>query len=323
MYIGDAPTAHTHLLSAGATDVTATAAEVNLLDLAGLTAGWVLSADSATTASWKAAGGGDGNGIYDGSGSLTADTTITSGAFAFKINNVSANLVSVGAIAGSSECFRIHTSQSTFGITKANHLVMIDDGSVTAAQSKLHVLGDSSGLGATPLRVDTSAIDNALLVESDSTVQVNGISLLVNNPLSGAAVSIKPESTSPTNILEVFTFADAHILTATKSTVLQCVTGLGGRMNVGDKNPVAKLHVRGDASGLAATPFIAELSDTTEAIRVETVGKTVFKASATNGASIRMKNGVAPTSPVDGDMWVTTGGIFVRINGVTKTVTTT
>jgi hypothetical protein len=36
------------------TDVTATAAEVNLLDLAGLTVGWVLSADSSTTASWKA-----------------------------------------------------------------------------------------------------------------------------------------------------------------------------------------------------------------------------------------------------------------------------
>jgi uncharacterized hydantoinase/oxoprolinase family protein len=53
MYIGDAPTAHTHLLAAGATDVTATAAEVNLLDLSGLTVGWVLSADSATTASWN------------------------------------------------------------------------------------------------------------------------------------------------------------------------------------------------------------------------------------------------------------------------------
>jgi len=48
---------HTHLLAAGATDVTATVAEVNLLDLSGLTAGWVLSADTATTASWKAASG--------------------------------------------------------------------------------------------------------------------------------------------------------------------------------------------------------------------------------------------------------------------------
>ena len=53
-----ATSVHTHLLAAGATDVTATAAEVNLLDLAGLTAGWVLSADTATTASWKAPAGG-------------------------------------------------------------------------------------------------------------------------------------------------------------------------------------------------------------------------------------------------------------------------
>jgi len=53
------PLAHTHLL-ADVTDVTATAAELNLLDLAGLTAGWVLSADTATTASWKAPTGGGG-----------------------------------------------------------------------------------------------------------------------------------------------------------------------------------------------------------------------------------------------------------------------
>lgn len=57
MYTGDAPTSHTHTLS-DVTDVTATFGELNLLDLSGLTAGWVLSADSATTASWKAAAGG-------------------------------------------------------------------------------------------------------------------------------------------------------------------------------------------------------------------------------------------------------------------------
>jgi hypothetical protein len=70
-----ASASHTHLLAAGATDVTATAAEVNLLDLAGLTVGWVLSADSATTASWKAPtggggspGGSDGNVQYNNGG---------------------------------------------------------------------------------------------------------------------------------------------------------------------------------------------------------------------------------------------------------------
>jgi hypothetical protein len=51
---------HTHLLAAGATDVTATFGELNLLDLSGLTVGWVLSADTATTASWKAPTGGGG-----------------------------------------------------------------------------------------------------------------------------------------------------------------------------------------------------------------------------------------------------------------------
>jgi len=54
MYVGDAPTSHTHLLAAGATDVTATSSELNLLDLSGLTVGWTLTADSASSASWKA-----------------------------------------------------------------------------------------------------------------------------------------------------------------------------------------------------------------------------------------------------------------------------
>lgn len=51
---GISPTGHTHLLSAGATDVTATAAELNLLDLAALSVGQVLRATGATTAAWGA-----------------------------------------------------------------------------------------------------------------------------------------------------------------------------------------------------------------------------------------------------------------------------
>ena len=83
--LGDAEWAqlvHTHTLS-DITDITATAAELNLLDLSGLTAGWVLSADTATTASWKAPAGG-------GATTLAAltDTTITSAtAFDFLAHN--------------------------------------------------------------------------------------------------------------------------------------------------------------------------------------------------------------------------------------------
>jgi hypothetical protein len=47
-------------------------------------------------------------------------------------------------------------------------------------------------------------------------------------------------------------------------------------------------------------------------------------ASTTANSALRFVQGVAPTSPVDGDMWRednTNTGLKVRINGVTKTVT--
>jgi hypothetical protein len=73
MYVGDAPTAHTHTL-ADITDVTASATEVNLLDLSGLTAGWVLRATAATTAAW---GQLLGSQISNDLGWITGNQTIT------------------------------------------------------------------------------------------------------------------------------------------------------------------------------------------------------------------------------------------------------
>lgn len=46
-------------------------------------------------------------------------------------------------------------------------------------------------------------------------------------------------------------------------------------------------------------------------------------AGTTGVASLRITHGAAPSSPVDGDVWSTTAGLFIRINGVTKTVTLT
>ena len=49
----------------------------------------------------------------------------------------------------------------------------------------------------------------------------------------------------------------------------------------------------------------------------------VFSQSTTDHPSLRIPHGSAPTSPTNGDLWTTTSGMFVRINGVTKTVTLT
>jgi len=43
----------------------------------------------------------------------------------------------------------------------------------------------------------------------------------------------------------------------------------------------------------------------------------VTPAATTSIPSIRLPHGTAPSSPTNGDMWTTTAGLFVRINGVT------
>jgi len=48
--------------------------------------------------------------------------------------------------------------------------------------------------------------------------------------------------------------------------------------------------------------------------------KVIFDASTTADPSFNIPEGVAPTSPVDGDMWVTTTDILARISGVSRSL---
>jgi hypothetical protein len=49
-----------------------------------------------------------------------------------------------------------------------------------------------------------------------------------------------------------------------------------------------------------------------------TTTKLLLLAATTALSSLRVPHGVAPSSPVNGDMWTTTSGLFARINGSTK-----
>ncbi len=46
-------------------------------------------------------------------------------------------------------------------------------------------------------------------------------------------------------------------------------------------------------------------------------GEVVTLASATGGAGFNLPQGAAPSAPANGDVWMTSSGIFVRANGVT------
>lgn len=45
-------------------------------------------------------------------------------------------------------------------------------------------------------------------------------------------------------------------------------------------------------------------------------GKVTFPSATTSASSVNVPAGTAPTSPVNGDIWTTTTGIFARVNGV-------
>lgn len=46
-------------------------------------------------------------------------------------------------------------------------------------------------------------------------------------------------------------------------------------------------------------------------------GPLILPAGVAGAAPTRVPHGVAPTTPVNGDLWTTTAGLFARINGVT------
>jgi hypothetical protein len=56
---------------------------------------------------------------------------------------------------------------------------------------------------------------------------------------------------------------------------------------------------------------------------VRVAGELHTAASSSTKAGLNVAPGTAPSAPVNGDIWVTSAGMFVRVGGVTKQVTLT
>ena len=403
-------------------DVTATAAEVNLLDLAGLTAGWVLSADTATTASWKAPTGGGGSiggSITDnqiavgattaddieGSANFTWDGTshiLTSAATTQDVMTITANSLTTG---------RGLVVTSSSGTRDSNPLVEII-GAAGQLGSGLEIDHPATGAG---LFITKGGLGEGIIVSHSGTgpaanlqggelilapgtanypslviqegvaptvptdgmvwvtaagafnVRLNGVTVdlaaggggggiggsIADNQIAvGATTADDIEGSgaltynSATGSLIDFVNRNGTVSIGAGNTN----TGTSARSNVRMYSDVASLDLYAMSStynGVAGWAAAAAISSSagasggliinasaggiklqtnlTDAITIANstqiatfAAKAIFPAATTAGASINMAHGAAPTTPVNGDIWTTTAGVFARVNGVTN-----
>jgi len=75
-----------------------------------------------------------------------------------------------------------------------------------------------------------------------------------------------------------------------------------GNVGIGTSSPSVRLHVEGNAifNGTASV-----------------TGKLSTASSSSSGTGFILPHGSAPSSPVNGDLWTTSGGLYAYINGVT------
>jgi hypothetical protein len=68
----------------------------------------------------------------------------------------------------------------------------------------------------------------------------------------------------------------------------------------------------------ATGPVYGDSAITDDGSTVTSTRPYIAPAATTSIPSVRMPHGTAPTSPTNGDLWTTTGGVYARVNGVTK-----
>lgn len=304
LYVGDSQT-----LATGVSDVTATASEVNLLDLAGLTVGWVLSADSATTASWKApAGGADTGNILDTGGLIaTATRTHTINDNQKVVFNNEGTTTAVNALTMSA-----NAANSFVGIHQDTPVHALHVGGSLTDSPKIHVEGIYTVNLAMELKSNTASGGWQQLMRM-SADDYPSFQLWGSGVARGGSIAFAGNSTT---VASNYTRISASDTSGGNSGSNAFLVWGDNRISVGTNAAAASTmaHIVG-ASGYA--PLLVEINGGTQAIRVDTLAKTIFTVPTVSTGSINLPHGVAPTSPVNGDMWTTTSSVFARINGST------
>ena len=172
-------------------------------------------------------------------------------------------------------------------------------GSALSAGYNIGLLSNAWNLhttGTDPFVFGTiSAATAALYTNSAQRILVGSAgNVTINAPSSGVALTVNGSTQVDTGAI-IWTIAEdgsGAYLDLSGSNNFRIYTGSAERIRVGNTGIVT---------------INAPSSDTA----------LILPAAATGYSSMRLPHGAAPSAPVNGDMWTTTAGLFVRINGAT------
>ena len=181
----------------------------------------------------------------------------------------------------------------------------------------------SSSGGGAPLIFEVNGSEFArlsaagnLLLKSDGVDSGNGRIQLAAHTAVGGGVGFGPDTT-----LHLISPSQLALAKVSAGTVFFdfTVAGTGcARIQTDNSSANVTFGSLGGAGSLILRSGGYVTALTLDASQNATfVGQAIGSASTTARATLRVPHGTAPTAPVNGDIWTTTAGLFVRINGAT------
>jgi hypothetical protein len=221
----------------------------------------------------------------------TATTQATAAAASAASASAASNLVELG----------IH-AQSSAGVQNGVYLAGIDVHAMTAGRFYAQVV-QGAGTATAELLVDGAVVYGPADFGPDGFLDT----ALTNVIPEGSRVEIALTNTNETM---------SEIVCSVRAAASPAAGGVTGTA------------VTFNNSGAGAASGTAFDGGTARTISYNTIGalavaggtmtgKLITLVSGTSSAGLNLPHGAAPTSPVNGDLWTTTTGVFARVNGAT------
>jgi len=204
------------------------------------------------------------------------------------------------------------TSSGIFAQVNGSTAQLNGSGSVTLTGD---VTGSGSGSFATTLA--NSGVTSGTY-GSNNTVLTLAIDAKgrVTSVGQNAVAPVWSNITSKPTSIAGYGIVDAQTLNSNLTSMSALSTAATGLVKM--TNGVASLDVTSYLSSVSSSNVTTALGYTPANRDGDTfTGKVITLTPTTSAASLNLPHGVAPTTPVNGDVWSTTSGVFAQINGAT------